>query len=92
MKRPQILTINGLRDRRSSRRTLLQQMASLSLGFPLSQSNAFPLLAEIATPSQKTQPHDRPAPPPAPTSLSPEDEQFLDDLQHSSFLFFWEQG
>jgi len=24
--------------------------------------------------------------------LSPEDDQFLNDVEHASFLFFWEQG
>jgi hypothetical protein len=50
------------------------------------------LLAQ-STPQQKTtQPHERPAAPPAPTSLSPQDEQFLNDLEHGCFLFFWEQA
>ena len=30
--------------------------------------------------------------PPPPTALSPEDDKFLDDLERSSFLFFWEQA
>jgi hypothetical protein len=33
-----------------------------------------------------------PAGPPAPTSISPEDDQFLNDLEHANFLFFWEQA
>ena len=67
-------------------------MANLSLGLPLSQAKALALLGQ-STPQQKnTQPRERPAPPPAPTSLSPQDEQFLDDLEHGCFLFFWEQA
>src|ERR1700742_5346309 len=31
-------------------------------------------------------------PSPASTAFSPEDDQFLDDLERSSFLFFWEQA
>ncbi|MGB6729278.1 MAG: glucoamylase family protein [Terracidiphilus sp.] len=38
------------------------------------------------------QPHQQPAPPPAPTSLSPDDDQLLEELEHSCFLFFWEQA
>ena len=36
--------------------------------------------------------HKEPASLSPPTALSPEDEQFLDDLERSSFLFFWEQA
>ena len=46
---------------------------------------------------QRTQDKDTrnirdPARPPAPTSISPEDDQFLNDLEHANFLFFWEQA
>ena len=30
--------------------------------------------------------------PPSPSSISPEDDQFLNDLEHANFLFFWEQA
>ncbi len=75
----------------SSRRKLLRQLASVSLGLPLSQSIAFPILAQTAQQSKSAQPHEQPAAPPAPTSLSPDDDQFLDELEHGCFLFFWEQ-
>ncbi|MGA7340438.1 MAG: glucoamylase family protein [Terracidiphilus sp.] len=42
--------------------------------------------------TKTTQPHERPAAPPAPTSLSPQDDQFLDGIEHGCFLFFWEQS
>src|ERR1700733_13562861 len=29
---------------------------------------------------------------PLPSGLSPEDDQLLNDIEHASFLFFWEQG
>ena len=75
-----------------SRRRLLRQIASLSLGLPLSQSGVLPLLAQSAPHAKTPQPHERPAPPPVPSSLSPQDDQFLNDLEHGCFLFFWEQA
>lgn len=42
-----------------------------------------------------TKPEERhvvPARPPRRTSLSPEDDQFLDDLQRLNFCYFWEQA
>ena len=33
-----------------------------------------------------------PAHPPSPTSLAPEDDQLLDDLEKANFQFFWEQA
>jgi hypothetical protein len=76
----------------NSRRKLLRQMASISLALPFAQANSFPLLAQAAPQQPRTQPHTIPAPPPEPTSLSPEDEKFLDEVEHGNFLFFWEQG
>ena len=42
--------------------------------------------------AQSTQPHRNPAPPPLHTVLSPEDDQFLDEVEKASFLYFWEQA
>lgn len=77
---------------RISRRRLLSQMAGLTLGLPLSRSSAWPLLTRTAPRAKTVQPHQQPAPPPAPTSLSPDDDQLLEELEHSCFLFFWEQA
>jgi hypothetical protein len=66
-------------------------MAGLSFGIPLSQSSVLSLFAQSVPQPTTAQPHDRPAAPPTPTALSPQDEQFLDDIEHSCFLFFWEQ-
>jgi hypothetical protein len=74
------------------RRRLLRQMAGLSLGLPLAHAKALPVLAPAAPQHERTQPHANPATPPEPTSLSPQDEQFLDEVEHANFLFFWEQG
>jgi hypothetical protein len=79
----QIIRRNGAH--RSSRRQLLRQMAGVSLGLPLTPWNA--LLAEAAADR-----HKGPAPLPPPATFAPEDEKFLDELEHTSFLYFWEQA
>jgi hypothetical protein len=71
-----------------SRRKLLLQMATVSLGLPLAQAGALHLFAD---PTSQAQAHTRPAAPPTPTALSPQDDQFLEVLEHANFLFFWEQ-
>jgi hypothetical protein len=63
-------------------------MASLSLSLPVAQTGLLPLLGQSSDSGQ----HSAPAPPPTPTALSPEDDQFLNDLEHANFLFFWEQS
>jgi hypothetical protein len=85
-----------------SRRRLLRGMAGLSLGLPISCAGALPLLAESSAAQQEPEnkepeqrgpeQHTSPAPLPAPSVLSPEDDQFLNDLEHANFLFFWEQA
>jgi hypothetical protein len=67
-------------------------MATISMGLPLARSQAFADAAASPTLTQSVTPHTRPAAPPAATALAPQDEQFLDELEHASFLFFWEQG
>src|SRR5207253_2898555 len=42
--------------------------------------------------SPRAEQHTRPAPPPAKTSLSPDDDQFLEDLERTTFCYFWEQA
>jgi hypothetical protein len=69
---------------RRSRRQVLRQLAGFSMGLPLAPWTDLAALAQ--TPRQ----HKDSAPPPA--AFSPEDEQFLDDLERSNFLFFWEQA
>lgn len=76
---------------RASRRRLLRQMAGVSLALPFAQWKALPVLAQIHAP-QAARRHKESAPLPTPSALSPEDDQFLDDLERSSFLFFWEQA
>jgi hypothetical protein len=64
-----------------SRRQLLRQMASVSLGLPLAPWTGFGALAQTTpTPADKA------------VTFSADDEKFLDDLEHANFLFFWEQA
>jgi hypothetical protein len=67
----------------STRRRLLRQATGISLGLPLIPWNG--LLAQ----TRKRQP-STPLPPPA--NFAAEDVQLLDELEHSSFLYFWEQA
>ena len=84
------LIINGVigaRGREISRRRLLSELGRATLALPLAQALVTPLLA-----AEKRQPHTSPAAPPQTSSLSPNDDQFLDDLERANFLFFWEQA
>jgi hypothetical protein len=92
MRRLQIREIKDREDHGNSRRKLLRQMAGISLGLPLSQARALPLVGHAPPQQSAARQHTEPAAPPAPTSLSPEDGQFLDELIHANFLFFWEQS
>jgi hypothetical protein len=67
-------------------------MAGLSVGLPFSGTQVLSVLSQSAPHPKAAHPHERPAAPPAPTSLSPQDDQLLDEIEHSSFLFFWEQA
>ena len=67
---------------RNSRRRLLRQMAGASMGLPLVPWKALAALANQPQPGAAA----------APGAFSPEDEQFLDDVEKSVFLFFWEQA
>ena len=73
---------------RRSRRELLRQMAGASMGLPLAHLRGLSALAEAPT----DRPTDKKAGDASPAAFSPEDEQFLDDLERSNFLFFWEQA
>ncbi len=72
------LNMDGSKDHSfHSRRKFLQQLAALSLGPSLVYRRAL-----AATEEQKP---DGPV-------LTQEDEAFLDDLEHKTFLYFWEQA
>jgi hypothetical protein len=74
-----------------SRRALLERLGWLSLGAPLA-STCLGLLETGAEAEGTPQRFTEPAPPPNPTPLTPEDDQFLNDVEHANFLFFWEQA
>ncbi|HEV7219837.1 MAG TPA: glucoamylase family protein [Terriglobales bacterium] len=76
----------------NSRRKLLRQMAGLSLAPPLDHLASLAGMAQAPAQHGTEQARKVMPPPPLPSSLSPEDDKFLEDLEHSNFLFFWEQG
>lgn len=76
-----------------SRRRLLGQMAGISVGLPFSQSNLFASQQTAGSrPQRRTGPGKTLATPPVSSTMSPQDDQFLNDLEHANFLFFWEQA
>ena len=75
--------------RKLTRRDWLRQTASLGLALPFARAGLLPLL-QSAQPPQPSSPCF--APPPAPTALSPDDINFLDDIINADFCFFWEQA
>ncbi len=92
MKRPQSYGFDNPREHGNSRRKLLGQMAGMSLGLPLAHASRLLLLTQPAAQHQASQQHTQPAAPPSPTALSAQDDQFLDEVERSNFLFFWEQA
>lgn len=71
----------------TSRRDVLRQLTGLSLGLPLTRALA--LATQDAKSKQTT---SQPSPDLPGFGLSPQDDEFLGDLEHASFLFFWEQA
>lgn len=69
-----------------SRREWLKQAAAVGMLMPLSRSSILPLLLAAE------EPHKHAAPAPVPTFLSPENDQFLEEVEKANFLYFWEQG
>ena len=92
MKLPEIHQVVAAREGDNTRRDLLRQMVGLSLGLPLLQGRALPYLSDAVAQDARTTPRANPATPAAPTSLSREDDQFLDELERRNFLYFWEQA
>ena len=78
------------REHLRSRRRLLRQMAGISMGLPLAPWLDIAGLAQKPTKRPADKQHKDSAAPQTP--FSPEEEQFLDDLERSNFLFFWEQA
>jgi len=70
---------------RFSRRDMLRQMGSIGLWRVFDRREIFSLLAA-------TQEHTDQATAPPQNGLSPDDEQFLDELEKRNFQFFWDQA
>ncbi len=92
MNEPQIKKVTDLDRCGNSRRRLLRQLSCVSIGLPLAHLMPLASAREEQAQPDDSQPDTRPAPPPVPASISPQDDQFLNDLEHASFLFFWEQA
>lgn len=75
-----------------SRRRILRHLAYSSLAIPLAQLKADALLSGVAQQEAAAEQSLQPAALPAPSALSSQDEEFLQQLEHASFLFFWEQA
>ena len=74
-----------------SRRTLLRQLSCMALSLPLTPPMAFGAAGEDAKAGRH--PEQPQAANPSPSApVSPQDDQFLDELERSSFQFFWEQA
>jgi hypothetical protein len=76
----------------ASRRHFLRQISCISLGLPFGQVGALGTPGSDGTQTSEARKQPSPAPAPAPVPLSADDIQLLDELEHASFLFFWEQG
>ncbi|HEX6905768.1 MAG TPA: glucoamylase family protein, partial [Terriglobales bacterium] len=75
--------------RKLTRRDWLRSTASFGLCLPLARRGILPLLID-AQQAGASPPCF--APPPAPTRLSRDDNQFLDEVVNAAFCFFWEQA
>src|SRR5947209_18241755 len=72
------------RTNHPSRREFMRHVLGAGAGLPLAwvlRVLALPQQPELSSPLNLPQ-----------FSLSPEDDQFLNDVENASFLFFWEQA
>jgi hypothetical protein len=76
---------NSLCTNHLSRRDILLQIAGMGVWSVFDRQKIFAL-------SAAEEPHTAPQPSPARTSLSPADDQFLDELEKRNSQFFWEQA
>ena len=75
-----------------SRRAVLRQLAGISLAASVLPADAFSSAARTARSYLEPRQEMQPAVLPAPSTLTQQDDAFLDALEHASFLFFWEQA
>jgi hypothetical protein len=80
------MNISALRKLVPSRRQVLRQLAGTAIALPLSRMWSLELSSK---PTEKQSSTNQP---PLPASFSPDDDQFLDQLERANFLFFWEQA
>ena len=80
-----VVDTNEIHSKRLSRRELLRQLTSTGATLPVLPAVAFPAAGWAQAISA-------PAGGPAVSSLSPEDDQFLEEVEKANFAFFWEQG
>ncbi len=90
MKRLPLENTVAARSFANGRRRLLRQLTGVSLGLPLVRVPGWSLLQSSPAELIAAGPH--PAPPPQPSTLTPQDDAFLNDLEHACFQFFWEQA
>ena len=74
-----------------SRRALLSRLACTSLALPGSPLKALSQASQVLHPLVEPTQEMQAAVLPPPTMLSPQDDQFLNDLEQANFLFFLEQ-
>src|SRR5258708_19706207 len=79
----------GLAASRLSRRALLMRAGGLGLCSLLDRPGLFSLMGAA---QQKPGKAGSTRPAPATTTLTPEDDQFLDELEKLNLQFFWEQA
>jgi hypothetical protein len=79
--------IGASRARLISRRALLGRLACTTFALSATPILSSQTLQQFVEPAQETQP----AVLPPPSTLSPQDDQFLNDLEQANFLFFLEQ-
>jgi hypothetical protein len=82
----------ALEECSNSRRRLLRQLSSISLGLPFSRVLALAPAGQSGTQHQVQQQDTHPWLPSTTGLISAADDQFLDQLEHANFLFFWEQA
>jgi hypothetical protein len=85
--KPTLDESNDWKSPRLSRRIFLRQAAGIPLILPLAQAAAMKSLAQHAARQDKHAPAAQPE-----SAFTPQEDQFLDELERANFLFFWEQG
>jgi hypothetical protein len=76
---------NHVNKKRLSRRELVRQIAGLGICMPFARWRGLASLEAAAEPQAQAAAQGK-------TSLSPDDDAFLDDLEKVSFQYFWDQA